>query len=81
MVQLIRKDLVKCYKNSGVNFIDDCKEVSIGKSLLAPLPMVRCASDKSPPSSLQLAHRYLEAIKGTGVSRANEGPHEKATWA
>ena len=36
-MQLIRTELVKCYKNSGVNFIEDCKDVSTDCFLLIPL--------------------------------------------
>ncbi|KAL6774196.1 hypothetical protein ACKKBG_A24135 [Auxenochlorella protothecoides x Auxenochlorella symbiontica] len=29
----------------------------------------------------EVAQKYLEAIKGVGIYKANSGPHDKATWA
>ncbi|KAG7669708.1 hypothetical protein Ndes2526B_g06062 [Nannochloris sp. 'desiccata'] len=52
--KLLRTKLVKCYKESGTNFVTDCKE---------------------------LALKYMESIKGTGIARANAGANDKASWS
>jgi len=31
--------------------------------------------------NLQLALKYMESIKGTGVARANAGANDKASWS
>ena len=32
-------------------------------------------------SFMQLSEKYLEAIKGVGIYKANSGPDDRATWA
>jgi hypothetical protein len=93
-LQLIRKKLKKCYKEAGVNYQQDCRELAHVRHEACcrcpPLPLpsgagrVTCLLPRTSNQPLLTCRRcfqeYLSAIKGVGVYRANSGPHDEPRW-
>lgn len=89
--QVLRRKLKECYRTEGIDHLSQCRTVR-GRNdgvaclpgtcgALARRPWRRSCAFSSLLSPVQLSEKYLEAIKGVGIYKANSGPDDRATWA
>lgn len=90
-LQVLRRKLKECYRTEGIDHLSQCRTVRGRNDGVACLPGTCGALARRPwrhscafllaLAFMQLSEKYLEAIKGVGIYKANSGPDDRATWA